>query len=121
MSRTLPEGPEAESRRPEDAPHDEAAELSRRPPSEAAAAILGLPRKAAALRLSSLHPSAARAILKMLPARERDELIREGPAKLGAWMEGLAYPEGTVGRLMEAPIAVFPPEATVHDVVEHLR
>ena len=121
MSRTMPGGPEAESRRPEDLPHDQAADLSRRMPSEAAEAILRLPRKAAALRISSLHPSVGRAILKQLPPRERDELIREGPPKLATWMEALAYPEGTVGRLMEAPIAVFPPEATVHDVVEHLR
>lgn len=34
---------------------------------------------------------------------------------------GHAYPDGTVGRLLESAPAIFPPEATVGDVIETLR
>ena len=37
------------------------------------------------------------------------------------WLLGHTYPEGTVGRLMERPVAVFAATATVGDTLETLR
>ena len=37
------------------------------------------------------------------------------------WQIGHLYPEGTVGRLMERPLAVYRPETTVGEAIESLR
>jgi len=37
------------------------------------------------------------------------------------WKRNATYPEGTIGRLMEAPLSVFRPEMTVGQAIEALR
>jgi len=78
------------------------------------AAIAGL--------LTALHIGHAVEILEEFPPERRQRIAAAVPFGQGQlWLQGHAYPEGTVGRLMERPPAVFAPVASVGEVVEALR
>lgn len=51
-----------------------------------------------------------KAILSAAPPTQRDQ-----------WSRNHGYPEDSVGRLMDAPLAVMTPELTVKDAIERLR
>ncbi|MCK9539350.1 magnesium transporter [Dokdonella sp.] len=86
--------------------------------------------EAAVKRLSSLpDPVVARLLHELGPARAVAILDRFGAARRrniagtegATWLAGMDWPEGSVGRLMEAPPAVFTPETTVAAAIEALR
>lgn len=64
----------------------------------------------------------ARDILQAATAAARQTLLAAAsPENRRQWAPHEEYPEGTVGRLMEAPIGVFTPEETVAQTIEALR
>lgn len=72
--------------------------------------------------LATLHIGHAVEILEEFPPERRQRIAAATPFGQGQlWLEGHTYPEGTVGRLMERPPAVFSPVATVAEAVDALR
>jgi magnesium transporter len=96
--------------------------ISYLPPDEAAEGIAGEPDERAAAALALLTPASAVEILWELPAEHRARLIGVAPEGRGEqWVRDHEYPEGTVGRLMDRPLAVFRPHTTVGEAVDRLR
>jgi magnesium transporter len=57
-----------------------------------------------------------------LPGGLRENILLEAPPSIGQqWARNQAYPEDSIGRMMEAPLAYFRPENTVEAAVEELR
>lgn len=99
-----------------------AAEVTGMAPTEAAQAVSELPDQLAADVLGRLRPILAEDVLSALPEERRGAIIAAAPpAEAKQWTANLAYPEDSVGRLMETPQAVFPPELTVAQTVERIR
>ncbi len=89
---------------------------------EAAKMIDGLTQPEALALLRLITPSQAREILGALPDHSRQSLLAAAtPENRRQWAEQDHYPEGSVGRLMEAPIGVFEPDDTVGKTIETLR
>jgi magnesium transporter len=89
---------------------------------DAAKLLEGLPHVEALTLLRLITPSQAREILKALPDLSRQSLLAAATSEnRHQWAEQDSYPEGSVGRLMEAPIGVFEPDDTVGETIEKLR
>lgn len=72
--------------------------------------------------LSGLNPGQAIEVLEEFPAERRDRIAAATLVGSGQlWLKGYSYPEGTVGRLMERPPAVFRPGASIGEVTDALR
>ncbi|CAG1009497.1 Magnesium transporter MgtE [Myxococcaceae bacterium] len=68
------------------------------------------------------RPSVAVAVLAALDETRRLAVASLLPEEIaGQWLLAAAYPEQSVGRLMEAPSAVFSPDRTVGETIEELR
>ncbi len=91
-------------------------------PREAAELLADQESEAAAATLVELLPSQARKILKQLGDVERGKILAAAPRdRVLHWEADTRYPENSVGRVMEPPVAVFGPDETVGDVVDKLR
>jgi magnesium transporter len=72
--------------------------------------------------LRTLNPSAAMDILDDFAPPKRRSVVGAASPEVGQqWSRNQQYEEDTIGRLMEAPVAVFRPETTVQQAVERLR
>jgi magnesium transporter len=72
--------------------------------------------------LQVITPTAAQCILEAFAPGRRQSLMAAAPPECSAqWSVNCNYPEGSVGRLMDAPIAVFRPDMTVAEAVDELR
>jgi magnesium transporter len=99
-----------------------AAEVNQLAPMEAAPKLAALPDALAADVLGRLRPVLAEEVLSALPEERRRAIISAAPpAEARQWTANLRYPEDSVGRLMESPQAVFPPQLTVQQTVERIR
>lgn len=91
-------------------------------PAEAARLLAGVDDAHAARLLAELGPGLALDLLAALPPARRTALLAAAPEGSGSqWEVDASYPEGTVGRLMDPPRAVFSPETTVAEATERLR
>jgi magnesium transporter len=98
------------------------AQLKELPPFEGARLLQGQPDHVAAGALSLTSAAAAVEFLDKLPPERRKSVAAAAPGDLGArWLQQLAYPERSVGRLMEPPLATFRPDVTVGEATEALR
>jgi len=89
----------------------EAHQLLETEPDETIACVMGEVNPARALRILDLFPTERRAqILALAPADHGKQLALNE-----------SYPEGTIGRLMDPPVAMFPPDQTVGATIEQLR
>ena len=70
--------------------------------------------------LAQLNPGQAVEILEEF-APTRRERIAAADSAGEQWLEDVAWPESSVGRLMEKPNAVFTPGTRIHEAVEILR
>ncbi len=101
---------------------DETSMLLQLATEDAAKRITSLTEEQALACLRSIDPPLARKILEVLTARERQSLLAAAsPENRRQWARHEEYPEGSVGRLMEAPIGIFSPEDTVAKTIEALR
>jgi magnesium transporter len=92
------------------------------PPEQAARILRGRSDIDAALALTLIPPAEAIAILWTMPADLRTRIAEAAPEGKGAqWFLDHDYPEGSVGRLMERPLAVFRPDTTIREATERLR
>lgn len=97
-------------------------EVRRRPPREAAeflehravAQVVGV--------LTELNPAVVQDLLPELPEERCAEILAAAPADVARqWARNQAYAEDSVGRLMDPPVAVFPPTLSVGEAIEKLR
>jgi magnesium transporter len=72
--------------------------------------------------LAGLNPGFAQDILDALPSEARERALAAASAELARqWQRNSAYPKETIGRMMEPPVAGYPPEQTVGATIEKLR
>ena len=99
-----------------------ASEAARRSPRDAAKLLEGVSPAEAATALQALNPAVAQDILDELPSAARGAVLSAAPASQRAqWLRNDRYPEDTIGRLMEPPTAVFRPDQTIAETIEHVR
>ncbi len=97
-------------------------ELHALPPPEAAERLRREPDALGGRALALLNPAEAVDVLDHVPPERRALIIAAAPGGRGEqWKIDLQYPETCVGRLMEAPLAVYGTETTVRDAIESLR
>ncbi|MBK8284031.1 MAG: magnesium transporter [Ahniella sp.] len=76
----------------------------------------------AAQILAAINPGFAIEILEQIDEERRPLIAAAAPNGIGQlWLNDRQFEEGTVGRLMERPLAVFRPEATISEVIDALR
>jgi magnesium transporter len=92
------------------------------PPPEAAERLRGEADEMAARALALLNPAEVVDVLGHLSPERRARIIAAAPGGRGEqWGIDLQYPETSVGRLMEPPLAVYGTQTTVRDAIESLR
>lgn len=97
-------------------------QAKRRPPHEAAELLTAEPPARAAAVLLRLNPSFIEQILDTLDTSERARILAAAPQENARqWQANRAWPEDSIGRMMEPAIAVFPPYLSVGDTVTALR
>jgi magnesium transporter len=65
--------------------------------------------------------AAQQPVLETKPREEESPAAEVASGENPAWSLPSAYPEGTIGRMMEPPLAVFPPHMTIAEATEELR
>jgi len=99
-----------------------ASKLVQQAPHEAAESLAGADDAEALAALERINPLVAQQILHQLDAERREQLLNAAPSdQAGQWKRNQAYPEDSIGWLMEPPVAVFRPQMTVRETVEALR
>ena len=92
------------------------------PPRAAADFLSGHAVPVTGAVLMALDPATAQEILAALPGGLRDSILLEAPPTIARqWARNQAYPEDSIGRMMEAPLSVFRPQTTVGAAIEELR
>ena len=72
--------------------------------------------------LELLNPAAALKILQRFDLSRRETILATASSETTQqWMRNQTYPERTVGRLMQPPLAVFRPTTTVAEATEQIR
>jgi magnesium transporter len=72
--------------------------------------------------LELLNPAAALKILQRFDSSRRETILATASAETTRqWVRNQAYPERTVGQLMQPPLAVFRPTTTVAEATEQIR
>lgn len=97
-------------------------EVKARSAQDAAALIAEYPASVIVTVLLELNPGFAQDILAELPGGLVDGVLHAvGPEIALQWRRNQAYPQGSIGRLMEPGYAVFTPQMTVTETVQRLR
>ncbi len=97
-------------------------ELHALPPPEAAERLRSESDEMAARALALLNPAEVVDVLEHVSPELRARIIAAAPGGRGEqWGIDLQYPETSVGRLMEAPLAVYGTQTTVKEAIESLR
>jgi magnesium transporter len=72
--------------------------------------------------LRSLSPDVARRVVTEIRGKRRRKLLAAATAEeVKTWAPNGAYPDGTIGRMMEPATAIFSPDVTVGSAVESIR
>jgi magnesium transporter len=91
-------------------------------PREAAKMLEPYPDEFVVQMLELLNPASALKILQRFdPPRRQTILATASPESNQQWMRNQTYPERTIGRLMQPPLAVFRPQTTVAEATEQIR
>ncbi len=99
-----------------------ASQIRALPPNEAAALIERAVPSEAVDALLHLNPAIVQDILRELESGPRRFITASAPPEVAEqWKRNTRYPKGTIGQLMEAPLAVFSPDMTVGEAIENLR
>ena len=99
-----------------------AADLVQCAPHEAAELLAAHSDEEALAALDTINPLVTQQILLELEDQRRCELLASAPVeKARQWVRNQAYPEDSVGWLMEAPVAVFRPQMKVRETIDALR
>ena len=97
-------------------------EVQRRGAADAAQLLEGHDHEVVAQVLAESKSETAAGILARLPDVQRQRVLEALPPRRSEQLKrNLAYPEDSIGRLMDAAPAVFPPDLTVRETIERLR
>lgn len=97
-------------------------DIEQNSPAQAAQLLLEQSDQVIAEVLLALNHPLALKILARFKKDRKKAILAALPATRGEqWTMNLHYPMQTVGRLMERPVGLFAPEATVKQAVEQLR
>jgi magnesium transporter len=89
---------------------------------EAAKMLEPYPDEFVVQMLELLNPASALKILQRFdPPRRETILATASTEDTRQWMRNQTYPERTIGRLMQPPLAVFSPQTTVAEATEQIR
>ena len=93
-----------------------------RDPREAVKMLEPYPDEFVVKMLELLNPAAALKILQRFDLSRRETILATASTETTQqWMRNQTYPERTVGRLMQPPLAVFSPTTTVAEATEQIR
>jgi magnesium transporter len=93
-----------------------------RDPREAAKMLEPYPDEFVVQMLELLNPASALKILQRFDPPRRETILATASAEsTRQWMRNQTYPERTIGRLMQPPLAVFRPQTTVAEATEQIR
>ena len=96
--------------------------ISHRGAREAAEIVAAQDDDSAVEVLRSLNPAVAQDILAELDEERVSRLLASvTPAEAAIWKKNQSYPEDTIGRMMEAPTAIFRPQVSVSQATEVVR
>jgi magnesium transporter len=99
-----------------------AAEVKQCAPDQGAALLTKLDGSVIAATLALLNPATLQDVMAELPSEARERtLAAASPEHSRQWQRNAMYPDGTLGRMMDPVLAVFPPEVTVGETIETLR
>ncbi len=71
---------------------------------------------------TSLNPALAQSVLERFPSARRQKVIAAAPPAIRQqWIRNEAYPENSIGHMMEPALAVFSPATTVAEATRELR
>ncbi|MGK2857756.1 MAG: magnesium transporter [Thermoanaerobaculia bacterium] len=90
-------------------------------PREAAELLRDIPVDVVSETLRRINPSFVQDVLEHLSEKQRDEVIENAEAAGEQWERNLTYPEDTIGRLMEPPVAVFTRMQSISEATERVR
>lgn len=98
------------------------AALSSKGPGEAVSMLKGHPVETVVRVLESLNPAVAQDVLGAFPEDLLGGIKAAAPPELRTqWERNGKFGENTVGRMMEPPRAVYPPDTTIAMATEDLR
>ncbi|HVF71533.1 MAG TPA: magnesium transporter [Chthoniobacterales bacterium] len=96
--------------------------LSERAPREGARLLSDYPETFVVDMLELLNPAMAIDVLECMPDERQQAVMAAAPPETSRqWMRNESYPEHTIGRLMQPPLAVFRPDTTIGDAIEQIR
>ena len=99
-----------------------ATQLKSLPAEEAGALLERTQPQQAADALQELNPGMVTSILAELDKGARSLIMSSAPPEIGEqWKRNAKFAKGTIGQMMDAPIAVFSPDMTVGEAIEALR
>jgi magnesium transporter len=91
-------------------------------PREAAKMLEPYPDEFVVQMLELLNPASALKILQRFnPSRRQTILATGSPETNKQWMRNQTYPERSIGRLMQPPLAVFRLQTTIAEATEQIR
>jgi len=72
--------------------------------------------------IEQVNPAQRQHLLAAFPSSRRQLLLAAAsPEDRRQWLRNDSYPEDSIGRIMDAPIAVFPQETTIAEATQGLR
>jgi magnesium transporter len=97
-------------------------DIKSRSHASAAQKLANLDGDAIARELMQLSPGFAQDVLAALSTEARERAVSAAPAEVAwQWQRNAMYESGSVGRLMDPVVAVFPPESHVGEVIDEVR
>lgn len=98
------------------------ASISSREPGEVVALLQGQPQSKIVEVLESLNPAIAQEVIGAFPEDSVQGIMAAAPDELRIqWVKNAGFEEHTVGRMMEPPRGVYPPDTTIEMATEDLR
>jgi magnesium transporter len=91
-------------------------------PRDAARLLEGQPDGVVVQVLEAVNPALAQDILDEFSVQRRQTIIAAVPVERHRqWLRNQAYPEGSVGRLMDPPVGIFSADLSVREAIDQLR
>lgn len=93
-----------------------------REPREAVKMLESYPDDFVVRMLELLNPALAQDVLACFSVQRRQAILATASPELHQqWMRNQTYPEHSIGRLMQPPLAVFHPQTTIAEATEQIR
>jgi magnesium transporter len=121
-SEQAPNDPPAAPRDHEEAVEELSEAVAHQGPEEAAELLATQPADTIVDVLQQVNPATAQDVLFSLPEEQQKEVLAAAPPESSRqWALNQTFPEESVGRLMDPPVAVFVEGTTVGEAIEELR